>query len=121
MNVGHCNCAETSVEDGIAKYLEIDIVNKTNGEYLRPLFPDSCTQRNGESKYLIACHNHHAWNECNENASSSTTILLIIAVVCCLILLAVVIILYRKIKNSEGKPSNQSIENEVGIERPSQS
>ena len=85
-----------------------------------PLFPASCTQNEGKYKYFIACHDHHVWNDIND-ASSSTTILLILSVVCCLILLAVVIILYRKIKNLEGKPSNRNIENEVGIERPSQS
>ena len=120
MNVGNCSCTETRIDDGVAKYHEIDIV-QGDGEYLRQLFPDSCTQSNGKSKYFIACHNHHAWNEISENASSSTTILFILAVVCCLILLAVVIILYRKVKNLEGKLSNRNIENEVGIKRPSQS
>ena len=120
MNVGHCNCTETRISDGIAKYLEINIF-QDNGGYVSQLFEDSCTQSNGKSKYFIACHNHHAWNEISENASSSTTILFILAVVCCLILLAVVIILYRKVKNLEGKLSNRNIENEVGIKRPSQS
>ena len=122
MSVGRCECTQTRIVDGVAKYREIGIV-QGNGTYLGPLFPASCTQSNDKSKYFIACHNHHAWNEINENAnaSSSTTILLILAVVCCLILLAVVIILYRKIKNLEGKPSNRNIKNEDGVETPTQS
>ena len=118
MNFGNCTCTETRIDDSIAKYLEIDVV-QGNGKYLDQLFSGDCTQSNGESKYLIACHNHHVWNEINENASSSIMILLIIAVVCCLVLLSIVIIQYRKIKNLVGKPSNRNIENEVGIEKQS--
>ena len=115
MNFGHCNCTKTRIEDRIAKYLEIGVV-QGNDDYLHPLFDGDCNQKNGESKYLIACHNHVMF----QDASSSTTILLIIAVVLCLILLAVVIIMYRKIKTLERKISNRNNENEVGTERPSQ-